>query len=248
MNINEKFLLALLEDSDFVHCERTEPEFFYFYPKNIDIEIKIPFSHSSTHINIHFLYNTEKSGNEIINFSIDSPDEIKEFMKLLYKKYQDKLNETYPPLSQDVINIFEDMLRHPIDDNYPYSFDGSYDTPYIEEKNKTSGCCIYVYEGTSNKGNTIKFKPLEPICLPCYYSNGKDDSESKYYKVIPAYLINEYPALSGLIKMNHIVKNTNELSDVLYSLSGDLAPKLNTLILDLELAEQHKSKKNKSKL
>jgi hypothetical protein len=245
MNINEKFLLKLIESTDLVYCFESEPDYLYFFPKDSNIEIQIPHISPTTNVNIKFM---SRTNNDIINFLIDSPDEIKEFMKLLYQKYENYLNEKLPTLPKKALDIFDNMLTLPIDSNYPYHFDGTQNSPYIEEKNKTSGCSIFLYEALSPEGHIKQFNPLEPIAIPCYYSNGDEDSEDmKHYKVIPAYMAKKYPVLSNLVKLSNVVKNTSELSDMLYSLGGNMAPKLNTMILEGDL-DSNKPKKSKPKL
>lgn len=246
MNINEKFLLKLLENTKFVYSYPSEADSVYFYPDDMNVEIKLPYTSPTTNVNIKFI--STGVNKETINFLIDSPDEIKEFMKILYQKYENYLNDKLQPVPQKALDIFKDMLTLPINDNYPYHFDGTKNSPYIEEKNKTSGCSIFLYEALSPNGDLKEFYPLEPIAIPCYYSTGKDDEEDMMcYKVIPAYRSKEYPALSDFVKLKNVVRNTNELSDMLYLLGGNMAPKLNAMILESDL-ESNPTKKSKPKL
>src|SRR5579875_349046 len=101
MNINEKFLLELLESTDFVYFYQSEPDYLYFYPNNLDLDIviRIPYTYPTTNVNVKFM--CSKTNNEILNFLIDSPDEIKSFMELFYQKYENQLNEKLPYLSKD---------------------------------------------------------------------------------------------------------------------------------------------------
>jgi hypothetical protein len=247
MNINEKFLLKILENVEFVHCNPSKGEYLFFSYK--DMEIQIPYSFPSTNINIKFIYHTDIINNHIINFLIDSPNEIKDFMRLVYQKYENIHNNQLPSLPKKVLDIFDDMLMHPLDKDYPYSYTSTPNSPYIEEKNKTSGCSIFLYETIFPDGKVKKFNPLEPIVIPCYYSNGDENSEDiPYYKVIPAYLAHEYPVLSNIVKLNNIVNDTSELSNILYSLGGELGPEINSLILEADLEINSKAKKSKPKL
>lgn len=246
MNINENFLLKLIESTDLVYCFESEPNYLYFYPKDADVEIQIPHISPTKNVNIKFISTKNK---ETINFLIDSPEEIKKFMKLLYQKHERYLNNELPKLPIEALNIFENMLTLPIDDNYPYNFDGTQNGPYMEEKDKTSGCSISLYETLSPHGKVKEFNPLAPIAIPCYYldENINDGEDMLHYKVIPAYMAHEYPALSNFVKLSNVVRNTSELSDMLYSLGGSMAPKLNAMILESDL-DNNKPKKTKPKL
>jgi hypothetical protein len=247
MNINEKFLLKLLEHTEYIFCSK-DTENFYFSPTGFDVEIKIPYSHSSTQINMHFIYAFDDANNkthkETINFSIDSPDEIKNFMYQLYKKYELGLNEGYGKLSKEVIDKFETMLQQTdtikgLDDS----------NPHIRETNGKETYYVDINEVAFSYGKRLKFRPLSPLIIPCYYSKG--DTEKMYKKVVPGYLIHKYPSLAQIAQIDPLVKNIHELQDALDSLklhNPKSASILNALILETELDNTNQVKKHKPKL
>jgi hypothetical protein len=247
MNINEKFLLKLIEDTDYIFCAK-DSENFYFSPNGFDVEIKIPYSHSSTQINIHFIYSFDDVNNkphkETINFSFASPNEIKEFMFALYKKYELGLNEGYGNLSKEIIDKFETMLKQ--SDSIKGLDDNNAHISYINGK---ENYYVDINDAAFSYGKRIKFRPLSPLIIPCYYNTG--NTEKIYKKVIPAYLIHEYPPLIKIAKVEPVVKNIHELQNVLDSLKL-LNPKsasiLNALILDVELDKNTPIKNSKPKL
>lgn len=250
MNINEKFLLTLLAHTDYVHCS-TDTEKFYFKPNGFDVEILIPYSHASTEINIHFIYNfddiTNQPHKETINFSIESPEKIKAFMFHLYKKYELGLNSVYEDdekPSSKAIEKFNSMLKDSSD------IKGLEDkSPYLQYKDSKENFYIDFNDSLFNYGKKIKYRPLSPLIISCYYSNG--ETEKQYKKVVPAYLAHEYPALAKFTKIDPVVKNIQEFSETLEKLKLH-NPKslsiLNALILETELDNTNQVKQSKPKL
>lgn len=247
MNINEKFLLTLLAHTDYVQCSK-DTEKFYFAPKGFDVEILIPYSHASTEINIHFIYKFDDINNqphkETINFSVESPEKIKEFMFHLYKKYELGLNAGYEQPSSKAIEKFNSILKESsdikgIDDK----------SSYLQYKDDKEHFYIDINDAAFSFGKRIKHRPLSPLVIPCYYSNG--DTEKTYKKVVPAYLAHEYPALAQLIKIDPVVKNIEEFSQALEKLklyNPKSASVLNALILETELDNTNIEKTSKPKL
>lgn len=245
MNINEQFLLKILDHTDYVQCSK-DTEKFYFEPKGFNVEVKIPYSHSSTQINIHFHFENfedNKSNNETINFSFDSPNEISEFMFQLYKKYELTLNDGYPTLPKAVINEFESMLKESSD---IIEIDKS---AHLKKSNGKENYYIDIGESAFSFEKRLKHRPLSPLIIPCYYSKG--DVETAYKKVVPCYLAHDYPSLALITKVDPVVKNVQEFSAVLESLkisNPKSASILNALILDTELGNNPKVKTSKPKL
>lgn len=250
INLNEKFLLKILEYTEYVHNDHDLGE-FTFESNGLDVEIRIPYSHSSEQVNIHFIYSFEnENGNlfkETINFSFDSPNEIKNFMNELYKNYELTLNPNYDTISNQILEKFENMLK------YPCNIQGVEDNlPFIEDRNTKDCYYIDIHEAVFNFDERKTFTPLAPLIIPCHYRSIENGGvERKYKKVIPAYLVHEYISLTQFTKVDSVVKNINEFNDMLDKLHLSNSPSgkiLNAVLLDNELINNNKIQKPKNKL
>ncbi len=251
MNSNEKFLLKLLEKVDYVSCIH-EKEILNFSIDDLNMEVKIPYSHSSDHIDINLIYSIENENGdyrkETISFNFDSFEDIKEFLVEFYKKYEHSIN--YSPIPSDLNEKYEGMLKLPFDENYPY-FNKLTNELFIQDIDGNKKYGIDLEDAINKYGSEIKFKPLAPITVSCYYISGEKLKSYSFQKVIPAYLINDYPILNKFAKTNSSVKNLDQLQKALDSIK-DLDPKtasiLNAFILDSELRQDLAEKTPKFKL
>jgi hypothetical protein len=249
-NNNEKFLLTLLDMTDAVYTSSVD-EYMYFYPskpKSLGFTIKIPFVQGSKSVDINFTVESSsrmQNDEKHVNFSFSSPDEIKDFMAQLYQKHEDMLNNGR--VSSEVIAKFEEVLKAPID-NYPYILEGKDESLGI--KNKTTDDGIYIGFGRAiyNYEEKRKFKPLEPIVINCYYRENVASPNIMFQKVIPAYMVHEYPIVAKHAYIHKTTKDLHELTDALYEISPKSATALSALILDVELDRNAPVKNSKPKL
>jgi len=253
MNINEKFLLELLAHTKDFTTDQTEPDSFCFHPDDFNMEVKIPYDNGSDQVNIDLIYSMiTKNGRSLkktINFIFDSISEINEFLTELFKKYENYLNRNNSEISEQILDKFENILRLPIDEKYPYNSQINYEKPYIEDKGENEQYNMDIFDSIFTYSQKNKLKPLSPILIHCYYNSG--EIGATYKKVIPAYLINEYPILNKHIKSEPVVSNIHELSNALNSLRLNNSKSqsiLNALILEEELSNNNSEKKPKSKL
>lgn len=248
-NLNENFLLKIMEHVEDVYIS-TDKEVFSFYLEKFDFSVEIPYSQTSNHVDVYFIYNTTDENDffqqKCINFYFESYCNIEKFMQILYQKYEKYIN--YSSLSPNILDKFDNMLKIPVDENYPYDLKNINDeTPFIKEKNGQERYDIDLGNITYSK--ELKFKPLAPLEIDLQYT--LDQKTIKYKKIIPSYLVNQYPILMKYVKGHRIIKDINEFSEVLESLnlSNDKSGKiLNSFILDVELETNNPIKNSRLKL
>lgn len=256
-NNNEQFLLELLNMSSGVYVNENE-EYIYFYPSNpksLGFTIQIPFSQGSTSIDINFIIEDKKDKhNKMVNFSIDSIDEVKNFMNLLYKKHDtDILNNRDIP--DYIIEKIENALKAPLHDNYPYVITGQDENMVLKDKmlnsnmpTNTDGLHINIGRSLYNYENKKKFKPLQPIIVDCFYNDSTTDGNIMYKKVIPAYQVHEYPIIEKHAHIHSTTKDIMSLIEAVDNIKPEAGSALNYLVLDMELDNNTDAKSMRRKI
>jgi len=250
-NNNEKFLLELLSRTDAVYSSGVD-EYMYFYPSkpaSLGFSVKIPYSNSSTCVDVNFVFDSasrRESEEKIVNFSFPSVDEVKDFMAELYRKHDKLLNNREIP--EHILAKFEEVLKAPID-KYPYFVEGNEENLCIKTS-KTSQEGVYIALGRSlySFENQVKFKPLAPITIGCYYKDEHTNGNIVYQKVIPAYLVNEYPIVAKHAFVNKSVRDFHSLADALCEINPKSGSALSSIILDIELDKKDDVKNSRPKL
>ncbi len=250
-NNNEKFLLDLLSRTDVVYNSGTD-EFLYFYPskpESLGFEIKIPYNQASTSVDVNFVVaaaSRRDSEEKVVNFSLGSVDNVKEFMAELYKKHDSLLNNRDIP--EHVLAKFEEVLKAPLD-KYPFFVEGKEENLCIRtNQHNEEGVYISLGRTLYNYENKVKFKPLAPITIKCFYKDDTTNGNIMYEKVIPAYLVNEYPIVAKHAYVSKSVKEIHSLADALYELSPKSASVVGTMVLDIELENKDSVKNSRPKL
>lgn len=246
MNNKEKFLLELLEKSDSVGMDEDN---LFFHPKDINFEIKIPYNQCSNMIHINFIlkeYNSDKKG---VSLTFSSVDEAPIFMTEIYKRYNEYLNQhvNNTAFSQDNLNKIEEILKTPMDiNNYRYFIDGQLESLIIRDNKEPHGLQINLGEAIYDYGKPINFNPLSYLVIDCFHKDKSTSCISGYKKIIPAFLIDKYKAISNIVDINKSTDNLHAITDALYKLDHNSGAVLTSMILNIELDNtNNKNKKNK---
>ncbi len=247
-DINQKFLLALINTTDSVYSGGLD-EGFYFYPKDLGFTIQIPFSHHSTSVDVNFVfekYGSRDSDKEVVNFSFPFIDDISQFMNQVYQKHETMLNNH--GILPEAIKKCNEALTEPLGPINPYKIIGKHEDTKLFQKtdeyelNITLGKSLYNFESPK------KTKPLEPIIIDCFYKPTASNKNEYYKKVIPAYKVDEYPIVAKLANINPTVNDVHALSDALSKINPKAGALLSSMILDVELDKKEVVKNNRPKL
>jgi hypothetical protein len=253
-NNNEKFILALLDMTDVVYADVND-EYMYFYPSKpntLGFSVKIPTSQCSTFIDINFTFEASKrtaKDDNIVNLSFDSAHEIKDFMEQLYEKHETLLN-SHSRVSPEILEKFESALKAPLNSNR-YILQGQHvQNEHMILKNNGTVDFLNINIGRAlfNYDEKKKFKPLAPIVIDCFYSDSTTDGNIMYKKVIPAYLVDEYPIVALHAHVHKTTKDLNELTDALNKINPKSGSALSAIILDIELDKNDNVKSSRPKL
>jgi hypothetical protein len=252
MNNKEKFLLELLNKADDVRVDSSDEDYFCFNPKGINFEVRIPYNQYSSIININFVLNSfGRSDNSQtgVSLTFSSINEAPTFMAEIYKRYEDYLNKhsQNTPFAQDTFNKIEEMFRTPINTyDYPYFVSGQSESLMIRDNEKPCGIQINLGESIYDYGQPISLNPLSFIVIECYNKDETTSYISRYKRIIPAFLIEQYPTISNVVNINQSTDNLHGLTDVLYQLDHNSGAVLTSMILDIELDNKNgTNKRNK---
>jgi hypothetical protein len=248
-NNKEKFLMDLLNSADFVTIDTRESDYFRFTPKNINFEVRIPYNQYSSTVNVNFVLRGNLNSENGTSLTFSSIDEIPNFMAEVYKRYNKYLNEhvkntTFP---QEALDKIDEILRTPIHKgHYPYFLDGKLDSLNIRDNLQPHGIQIDLGASIYDRGEPTNLNPLSFLVIDCAYKDEATSVISMHKKLIPAFMIEQYPSISNVVKMNKFTDNLHTLTDALYELDHNSGAVLTSMILDLELPnKQIKSNRNK---
>lgn len=247
-NINQKFLLEILNLSDAVYDGGLD-EGFYFYPKGLGFTVQIPYSQYSTAVDVNFVL--KKSGSrdsdkEVVNLSFPFLDDIKEFMSELYTKHELMLNNH--DCSKQALSKFNEALKTPLSKNYPYTIKGDNENISLVEDTSEYALAINIGRATFIFDNQKKFKPLRPIIVDCFYRPNGSKKNEHYKKVIPAYQVSDYPIVARFSNINKTFDNIYSLSDAMSKINPQSATLLSSIILDIELDKKDSAKTKRPKI
>jgi hypothetical protein len=247
-DINQKFLLALLNTTDAVYSGGID-EGFYFYPKDLGFTVQVPFAHHSTFVDVNFVF--EKPGGrdsekDVVNLSFGTIDEVQEFMNQLYKKHEKMLNSHR--VLPEAIDKFEEALIAPLGKGNPYTISGSDENIKLTEKTNDYELTINLGRALFNFENEKKIKPLEPIVIDCFYRPSESDRNEYFKKVVAAYKVDEYPILAKLANINPTIQDIHTLSDALLKVNPKSGKALSAFLLDVELDKKDGIKNNRPKI
>ena len=247
--INEKFLLHLLDTVDVVYHSKTVYEnHLYFYPKGLGFTIKIPLT-DSKHVNINFCKdNNRNREDDIINLEIPSFDSVKNFFNELYKKHEILINNSKD--YEKYQNLFDDFLKTPIKNLPKHTTDGKDDTLRLIFNTEEQEIIFCVGRALLNYDDAKKYKPLEPIKLELFWKNKGDSKNNFFTKIIPAFELKEYPILQ---KYSGVIPSCSNIHNLLEILSANSDKKenlgaLHSFILDVELSNKEEFKNHKPKI
>jgi hypothetical protein len=252
MNNKEKFLLDLLNKADNVRVDSNHEDYFCFRPKDINFEIRIPYNHYSSMINVNFVLNTvskSDNGEKGVSLTFSSIEEAPNFMAEIYKRHEEGFNKHVQntPFPQDTLDRIEDMLKTPMDKrDYPYFISGQLESLVLRDHEESHGIQIDLGKGIYDRGESLNLNPLSFLVLDCFLKDEKTSYISKYKKIIPAFLIEQYPIISSVVKVNKFTDNLTDLTNSLYQLDHSSGAVLTSMILDVELDNKPgNQKKNK---
>jgi hypothetical protein len=248
MNNKEKFLLDLLKKVEVVMIDE---DYFSFNPQDINFKVRIPYNQYSSIVNIEFVLKSfvGESKQKGVSLTFSSIDEVPTFMTEIYKKYEEYFNKhlSNTPFSQQIFNKIEEILKTPINTyDYPYFISGQSESLIINDNDKPFGIQINLGESIYEREQPINLNPLSFITLDCFHKDEKTSFISKYKKIIPAFLIEQYPTISNVVNINKSTDNLNSLTDELYKLDHNSGAVLTSMILETELDNKNtSSKRNK---
>lgn len=249
-NINEKFLLDLLERTDVVYFDTSE-RYFYFYPKNLGFTVQVPCSQYSKNVDINFAFDNSHSTSRysdksIVNFSFASAENIEEFMSQLYKKHENVLNNRMPQEEEKL--MFLKCLKTALDEDSICKSEGQNESLKLMNKDGQNELIINIGKALYNYDSPIKRKPLEPIIIECFHITPNHSKNIYYQMAVPAYKIDEFPILSKLADVSPTTTDIHSLSDALNKANPEAGALLGSIILNLELDQKDEIKPNRLKL
>lgn len=252
MNNKEKFLLELLNKSGDVSVNSGDEDYFLFNPKGVNFEVRVPYNQLSNMVNVNFVFcipGSTENGKQEASLTFSSVDKIPTFMAEIYKKYSEYYNEYFKhtPFPQETLDKIKDMLRTPMNaSNYPYFIEGQLGPLAIKEFKEPHGIKITLGQSIYGYGKPISLNPLAFLVIDCFNKDEKTSLISKYSKVIPAFLLDQYPAISNIVNINKSTDDLHVLTDELYQMDRNSGSTLTSIILDIELNNKKDvSKKHK---
>lgn len=230
--LNEKFTLQLLSTTDSVYYTKTQyDDYFYFYPKNLNLIVRIPVNHSNN-VEVNFVKENRNNNNQekIVTLTLIEKES---FLQELYLKHEQMLNISHIGYSENIQKINE-LLQLPID-NSELLIAGTdrnltLMSPYLNKK-------IIFNIGRAIE-NEKRFNPLSPIVIDCFITEpNKDNIFIK--KVIPTYQVEQFPKIKEFINLNPSCNEVFTLIEEINKINPESSSLLNATLLDLELSNSN---------
>ncbi len=245
-NLNENFLLTLLEQADAVYHQKDQYDnHLYFYPKNLGMTVQIPCIESPS-LNVNFVKETRmsKDKGEVVNFYVPHYNEVPNFLAKMYGKLEDMLNGRG---SQEDKGLFDELLKKPLDKMPHFTLNGEDNSLKVVLREKDAEVIIHIGRAFLSHSNAkVRYNALEPIKLEIYWKNQKETQFHGLTKIIPAYEVSQYPLLN---KYASVTKHNDGVLELLETLSKKVDKEnfsfLHSLILDMELSQKEEKKKTK---
>lgn len=226
--INKIFLLNLINSADYVYLSCQENKYFYFYAKEIDFKIKVPFGYSDEVDVYFFKENKVKNINKNVILSLGK--NCFDFLNKLHKKYELMLNSNMTDCGK-FSNLIEEDLLLPVKKTKFYLGENNGNIALLKKEDQIN---LSIHIENIKK----EYFLYEPIVLNCKYNN------IFFKKVIPAYNINNYPIFRKMIKIKSIHNNISSFIEEISKIEPKCGIILKAKLLDIELnnKEQNKTK------